>query len=74
MHEAGYTYTDSATISSLTSSEVRRLMEGQRVHEEIKQQMQKAQQDDSPSGALGKTVPRESDKQALRDFEARRQS
>lgn len=72
LHEAGYTYTNDATISSLTTAEVRRLMEGQRVHEEIKHKMEKSQRSDS--GALGKTVPRQSDKEALKDFEARRQN
>jgi len=53
-------------------------MEGKRVHGEIKEAYREAHEaagnDGSLNGALGKTIPRESDKQLLRDFEERRQN
>ena len=51
-------------------------MEGKRVHSEIKEEYRKAAQtgSDDLDDALGKTIPRESDKQLLEEYEAKRQN
>jgi len=53
-------------------------MEGRRVDQEIKEAYQKAKQAEQEHGdanaALGRTIPRESDKQLLDEFEQRRQN
>jgi len=56
-------------MNALTYAEIRRLMEGKRVHEQIKNMAQETQQTDG--AALGRTVPRESDEQLLEDYAER---
>jgi hypothetical protein len=63
LHEAGYDY---ESMTALTYAEVRRLMEGKRVHEKVKQMARDTNRDDG--AVLGRTVPRESDEQLLDDY------
>lgn len=67
MHaEGGYDYHE---IPKLTAAEVRRFMEGKRVHEKIKQMRRDASQNDG--AALGRTVPRDSDEELLENYAER---
>lgn len=71
LHEAGYTHTPEATIDSLTRAERRRLHEGKRVHEQIKQLIR--DMTDETGGidveaAKGRTVPRPSDERKLQEW------
>lgn len=65
-------------MSKLTLPEIRRILEGQRVHNEIKQELREAQDAAGPGrdldDALGRTVPRESDHEKLRDLDERIQN
>jgi hypothetical protein len=63
LHEAGYDY---ETMTALTYAEVRRLMEGKRVHEKVKNMARETNRNDG--AALGRTVPRESDERLLDDY------
>lgn len=58
-------------MQDLTRCEIRRLMEGQRVHEEIKSKMRDMKHDTGTGNraAMGRTVPRESDKKLLEEHE-----
>ena len=63
LHEAGYDY---ESIPRLTYPEVRRLMEGKRVHQKIKEMSRETNR--NGGAALGRTVPRESDEALLDDY------
>lgn len=66
LHEAGYDY---ESLPRLTYAEVRRLMEGKRVHQRIKEMARETERNDG--AALGRTVPRESDEELLADYAER---
>lgn len=60
---------DPRTVNELTLQEIRVLFEGQRVDNEIEEQMTKIQQAGGPEEAMGSVVPRESDLEQLEEFE-----
>lgn len=70
LHEAGYDY---ESIPRLTRAEIRRLHEGKRVHQKIKQLTRELSDDDGgfDSTAQGRVVPRESDERKLREWRDR---